>query len=163
MLNCNYCNSKVPNNEISKDITGKNICPSCIMMADETAHTIKIIESTGIYNFSWSDRFHFKNRDTGEVIPGIPAVSGFVGNAAILEPGFKAVFSDWIMQINDFRYVNFVSFMRQMITRKIIPPFPIVIVMVQLGELKMKIDIIVRESDVMEFSKWMTGQNALNK
>ena len=157
---CANCGRTTPSDEIITDRESNLTCMVCYELITASANTINEFTLSGKRTFTWTSEFGF--RSGSKSVYQIPAISGYThDNTPMTHPDYIILFRDAVVKFNDPESAKLVKFVRGLTTGVIVPPFTLYLSMIQLGELSMKIDVVVNRRDVDRFRTW-TSQLALN-
>jgi len=156
---CNNCDETFPPAEIVKALDGSDICSACVNNITEMAVNIKIFEFGNKYEFIWTEYFGFQLLSDMSQVKDIPAIDSFVKYSSTeyvpkVKDGFITALSNWIFDYGNPDKTVGITFIKKLSSKEIVPPIPLVVIMQQLGGLKMSVDIIIRSSDVSNYSDW---------
>lgn len=156
LTRCEYCEFNAPTDEMLTDINGRYICTVCAEQIREVSTTIKVFDISGTSEFLWSPQMGYRERSSYASVQSVPGItSSGEYEFVVAADGYKVIVSNWEISFGDERSKKFLVLMQKLTTRQLIPPMQIIVVMGQLGDLRMVINIVVKDVDSDKFSEWM--------
>jgi hypothetical protein len=151
---CSQCAGEYPSAEC-KTVNGQHICIVCQENLIASATSIKFYEPSGIHEFMYAPHLLFFRKDTQESVDNIPGIAMIQDGVPMLRSGFTHAINHWKFAFGDERHKKFSAFMKALTNRTIVPPCPVIVTLVQDGNLSMVVYVSVRTTDAEKFMSWV--------